>query len=101
LVGNNGSKGEWMTQTETETKNPIDKITTTTTIVLDWKDRLKVLVGARINFQVTNEVEFVNKKFQPFKAVVTDDKVWTWFRKPNWMKPKGGECMVERKESVQ
>jgi len=86
--------------THTETENPKDKITTTTTIVLDWKDRLKVLVGARIGFQVTNEVEFVNMKHQPFKAVVTSDKIWTWFKKPNWMKPKGGEGMMEERANV-
>ena len=81
--------------TKTETKNPTDDITTTTTIVVTWWDRIKVLFGARINFQVTNRIEYTGGKFGPFKATVTSDKVWLWFARPNWMKPHGGYCIKE------
>ncbi len=75
-----------------------DGITTTTTINISWWDRLKVLVGYRLNVQTSISIKFVGGTC-PFKVTdkETDTPFWLWWPRPNWMKPKGG-CYGELKK---
>lgn len=58
-----------------------DTINTTTTIVFDWVDALKILLGFRVNLQTRTEVEFIQDDKGGLKYSRTKDlgdRLWLW-----------------------